>query len=60
MKKKGNYYEVVYTWPGGREEVRYRRPVTDLKLAREVAVTKRAARKVNQRSPYSIRRVLQN
>jgi len=60
MKKKGNYYEVVYTWPDGREEVRYRRPAIESKLAREVIAAKRAARKVNQRSPYSIRRVLQN
>jgi hypothetical protein len=50
-------YEVVYTWPDGTEEVRYRRPISDLSCANEVLGLRRNARMNGYESPYSVRRV---
>jgi hypothetical protein len=47
--------EVVYTWPDGREEVRYRRPAGSVeahKLSNEVLELRR---KHGEQCPYSIR-----
>jgi hypothetical protein len=57
QKNKLSHYEVVYTWPSGREEVRYRRPVTICELAKQVRDYRRACRRLNQACPYSIRRI---
>lgn len=56
---KPSRYAVVYQWPAGTDlagkvEVRYRRPRTDTRLAREVLHLQRAARRGRSRSPYSI------
>ena len=56
-RNRGTQYEVVYTWPDGTEEVRYRRPIHDLSMAYEVLGLRRAARMSEFESPYSVRRV---
>lgn len=48
-------YAIVYTWDDGREEVRYRRPRADARLARELLTILRRARAGGYRSPYSLR-----
>lgn len=54
---KGRHYQVVYTWPDGREEIRYTRPVSDLELAREVRRWRRRWRGTAEANVYSLRRV---
>jgi hypothetical protein len=52
--------EIVYTWPSGREEVRYRRPAGSLDAARlvnEVIQLQRKAEDGGYVSPYSYRSV---
>lgn len=56
--RKGATYAVVFTWPDGREEIRYRREVSDSRCAWEVAGLHRAARRGGWASPYSLRRTL--
>jgi hypothetical protein len=57
MPVRGQSYEVVYTWPDGTEEIRYRRPISDLSCANEVLGLRRNARMNGYESPYSVRRV---
>ena len=47
-------YEVVYTWPSGREEVRYRRPNSDPRCREEVA---RLRDRLGDVCPYSVREI---
>jgi hypothetical protein len=56
ITSRGRNYEVVYTWPDGTEEVRYRRPISDLSCANEVLGLRRNARMNGYESPYSVRR----
>lgn len=52
--------EIVYTWPDGREEVRYRRPAGSLdavKYVNEVLELQRRAAEGGYVSPYSYRSV---
>jgi hypothetical protein len=56
---KPSRYAVIYTWPAGTDiagtvEIRYRRPRTDPRLAREVLTLQRAARRGGWKSLYSI------
>ena len=48
-------YEVVYTWPSGREEVRYRRPNSDPRCREEVA---RLRARLGDECPYSVREIV--
>lgn len=57
MPVRGRWYEVLYTWPDGTEEVRYRRPIADLSCANQVLGLRRNARMNGYESPYSVRRV---
>ncbi len=57
--RKPRTYAVLYRWPEGTElagriDIRYRRPRTDTRLAREVLELQRAARRGGWTSPYSI------
>jgi hypothetical protein len=47
-------YEVVYRWPDGREEVRYRRPNSDQRCRQEVAQLRA---RLGAGCPYSIREI---
>ena len=49
-------YAIVYRWPDGRDEVRYRRPVSDLKLAIECHNRARFLRARGEKSVYRIER----
>lgn len=52
--------EIVYTWPDGREEVRYRRPAGSheaVQLVNEVLELQRIAKEYGYVSPYSYRSV---
>jgi hypothetical protein len=52
--------EIVYTWPDGRQEVRYRRPAGSLdavKYVNEVLELQRRATEGGYVSPYSYRSV---
>lgn len=44
-------YLIVYTWPDGRKEVRYRRPLSDKSLMHEV---ERLREKQGDACPYSV------
>ena len=53
--------EIVYTWPDGREEVRYRRPLNTesaRKLMDEVQALHDRAEVDGYESPYSVRLVV--
>lgn len=50
-------YQIIFTWPDGKKEVRYMRPISDLKLAKEVLNLHRIARRDGYKSPYSIKRM---
>jgi hypothetical protein len=54
---KGRHYAVVYTWKDGRREVKYTRPVSDIRLARNVKDIRRQARQHGYESPYSLERI---
>ena len=54
----GETLEVVYTWPDGREEVRYRRQINTLEadlLIKEVEALQATAEYFGETSPYSFR-----
>ena len=54
----GDILQVIFTWPDGREEVRYERPVGTedaRKLAAEVEELQARAAYTGEESPYSIR-----
>ena len=44
-------YSVVYVWPDGRREVRYRRPINDNRLRDEVM---RLQERLGEACPYRI------
>lgn len=52
--------EIVYTWPDGKQEVRYRRPAGSheaAQLVNEVLELQRIAQECGYVSPYSYRSV---
>ena len=56
----GGTLEIVYTWPDGREEVRYRRPVLShdaIQMRVEVNALQQFSREKGQVCPYSYREV---
>lgn len=55
---KGRCYQVLFrASPRAEPVIHYTRPVTDIKLAREVLALRRVARKCGYVSPYSLRRI---
>lgn len=44
-------YRVIYTWPDGRREVRYERPIDHRELLEEV---RRLQERLGDECPYSI------
>ncbi len=57
MTRKGKFYELVYVWAGGDEEVRDIRRVEDIDVAKNHLRTVRLARKLGRRLAWYIRRV---
>jgi hypothetical protein len=49
--------EIVYTWPDGREEVRYRRPKDSLEALELTEQVVNLIRKHGAACPYSFRHV---
>jgi hypothetical protein len=54
---KNKHYQIIFTWPNGKEEVRYTRPREDIELAKEVLNLKRMAKRHNYKCPYSIKEI---
>lgn len=52
---KGENLEVVYTWPDGREEVRYRRTSKSKEAAELIAEVDALQKAHGIKSPYSYR-----
>jgi hypothetical protein len=50
--------EIVYTWPDGREEVRYRRDYDSVDALRLIAEVADLRRKHGKSCPYSYRHVV--
>lgn len=50
--------EIVYTWPDGREEVRYRRSINSREALELIAEVLELQRKHGADCPYSYRDVL--
>jgi hypothetical protein len=50
--------EIVYTWPDGREEVRYRRPRYSPEADELIKMVKSQQEKYGADNPYSFRHVL--
>jgi hypothetical protein len=57
MKEKSTITEVVYTWPDGREEVRYRRPFESDSAIELIYMIRELQVRDGAECPYSVRHV---